>query len=846
MRIVAIAIAGGLMAGAWAGPGDVRNMRSARVGESADLAWADRAPFNRPSLAPTLRQPLPVLYVAEPQRQDAWLIAESLGLGDLGPMGRGRRLRATSVDAANAAAARLESLGAFRTAFVDAQVMRVRRFVPNDPYFGPNQPENGWPGQWYLKNQIGGVDIGISHAWESSWTGKGVLIGIADDGFERTHPEFSGNYSNGDSYDFGQNDTDASPVYEADVHGTAVAGLIVARGGNGIGIVGAAPSAAMAGLRLDFEALTISQLVSVITHRSNASNNRLKIKNHSYGLPVPFAPTPQESTAIGESAAVGTVHVWAAGNARGTSAQDANKEEVLTQPGVIAVSAVGSDGKFADYSSFGANIFCTAPSDTLGQPTVISTDRLGEAGYNSLVFDPFPDLDYVSEFGGTSASAPLVAGALAAIREIRTDLTGRMAKHLLVRSCDVVDPMDSSSSSDSGWRTNAAGNKFNQNYGFGLVNAKKLVNNAWRLQSVSALTTQDTGTVAVGQVIPDNNNSGVTRTFDVNSTTPLEEVLVTLNITGGRRGDYEAYLVSPSGTATRLFLASNSDNAGGLSWTFAANAFWGENPNGTWVLRVRDVLNSNTGTWADFRVVTRHGTATFNLPTWNAQFLSQEVPTSMAGGVPVNVKVRMRNTGMTDWRNVDGVYLVSQNPYANDTWGRVTAKMTETEVKGSGEYKEFVFRVTPPLEQGVYNFRWQMRWGLGKLNFGDLTPNVAVTVTQGNDAEFVSQTVPTTMKAGQRYDVSITMRNTGGPTWTRADTYILVPQNPYGNTTWGAGSARLSSLDSIATGQTKTFAFSVVAPTTPGTYNFQRQMRRSNIKLNFGELTPNVVVNVTP
>jgi hypothetical protein len=56
--------------------------------------------------------------------------------------------------------------------------------------------------------------------------------------------------------------------------------------------------------------------------------------------------------------------------------------------------------------------------------------------------------------------------------------------------------------------------------------------------------------------------------------------------------------------------------------------------------------------------------------------------------------------------------------------------------------------------------------------------------TQGNAALFITQSVPTSMTAGQTYPVSVTMRNTGTMTWTAAHLYRLGSQNPQDNTTW--------------------------------------------------------------
>ena len=117
-------------------------------------------------------------------------------------------------------------------------------------------------------------------------------------------------------------------------------------------------------------------------------------------------------------------------------------------------------------------------------------------------------------------------------------------------------------------------------------------------------------------------------------------------------------------------------------------------------------------------------------------------------------------------------------------------------------------------------------------------------VVLGSHAQFVSQSAPSSMAAGQTYSVSVTMKNTGTTTWTAAASYKLGSQNPQDNGTWGNGRQILAAGDSIASGQSKTFTFNVVAPATPGTYNFQWQMLQEYVQW-FGDKTPNVAVTVT-
>lgn len=113
-----------------------------------------------------------------------------------------------------------------------------------------------------------------------------------------------------------------------------------------------------------------------------------------------------------------------------------------------------------------------------------------------------------------------------------------------------------------------------------------------------------------------------------------------------------------------------------------------------------------------------------------------------------------------------------------------------------------------------------------------------------NGATFVSQSVPTSMTAGSSTSVSVTMRNSGTSTWTPSAAHRLGAQNPQDNTTWGMARVDLSAGDAIAPGQSKTFSWTVTAPSSPGTYNFQWRMVQELVEW-FGPTTPNVAVTVT-
>jgi subtilisin-like proprotein convertase family protein len=526
-------------------------------------------------------------------------------------------LRAASVDAAARAEARLRSDR--RVWFAGNNLRATYRhdqFVPNDPFFSPNQPAPPWPGQWYLRNQMGGtIDLRVQGAWQRGLTGQldfgvWVPVGIVDDGVEFSHPDLAVRFRSSLSFDFGQNNADPSPVYSDDDHGTAVAGILAGAGGNGLGITGVAPVTTFGMLRLDFGGFgTAQQEADAIRFRSVAADPTIRVKNHSYGPTVPFAEGALQVAAFRESAAAGTIHVRSAGNARGTIIEDANKQAERNIPEVITIAAAGSDGFFADYSNFGANVFATAPSSTDGGLRVLATDRTTEGrGYNGAA-DPFPDSNYTSLFGGTSAASAMAAGVMVLGVHAQPALDVRFAKHLLARTSRVIDPNDASDTSDGGWRTNDAGFRFNQNYGFGLIDADAFTLAATQWAGVTPLQTWSTGTVSVGAAIPDNSAAGVTRTFSTTHSAPLEEVRVTLNITHTYRGDLEAHLTSPRGTRSRLFMFAGADGGADISnFTFTSNAFWGENPAGTWTLNVRDLFAADTGTWLSYGFELRSGT----------------------------------------------------------------------------------------------------------------------------------------------------------------------------------------------------------------------------------------------
>ena len=112
------------------------------------------------------------------------------------------------------------------------------------------------------------------------------------------------------------------------------------------------------------------------------------------------------------------------------------------------------------------------------------------------------------------------------------------------------------------------------------------------------------------------------------------------------------------------------------------------------------------------------------------------------------------------------------------------------------------------------------------------------------DATFDNQAVPGSMVVGQSYAVTVTMTNTGNGPWTPggSNPLRLGAQNPQDNTTWGL--ARVDVPSAVNAGASVTFSFTVKAPATAGSYNFQWRMVQEGITW-FGASTPTVPVSVT-
>jgi uncharacterized membrane protein len=234
--------------------------------------------------------------------------------------------------------------------------------------------------------------------------------------------------------------------------------------------------------------------------------------------------------------------------------------------------------------------------------------------------------------------------------------------------------------------------------------------------------------------------------------------------------------------------------------------------------------------------------ATININVFesrNATFVSQNVPTNILVGKSTEVSLTIQNSGTITWSGDEQYGLGIAN---TTNWGITRIYLAPGELIAPGESKTFTFNITAPTTVGNYYFKWRMLQENG-IWFGANTPNTLIIVSPPtNNASFVSQNVPsTTMVAGRTQEVSITMTNNGTKDWKTSTNHKL---GAVGNG-WGMTRVPLNIDEVIEPGEERTFTFTIKAPTTPGTYNFQYRMVQEGVSW-FGAKSVLIPIKVIP
>lgn len=493
---------------------------------------------------------------------------------------------------------------------------------------------------WHLDNYgqkggISGEDVRVKPVWDAGYSGNQVIVSIVDDGLDISHEDLRSNISiSARSINLNTNSFNPSHSFSTSAHGTAVGGVIGATGGNGIGVRGAAPCSKLVGVNL----LEKSTIFTSDEYRAMVNEvGRVFISNNSWGSPDLYGwlwPSSNlwqqginEGISLGRGGK-GIVYLWAAGNGANGSGittpllvDDANYDGQANYYGVMAIGGIGENGKKADYSESGANLWVVAHTQGNNASTyttaISTTDASGSFGWNTgATASEYTNSNYTKKFNGTSAATPLASGVVALLLSKHPNLSWRDVRELVARSARKNDP------SDGDWNTNAAGLNINHKYGFGAIDAEALFTRAssW-IPITDTFKTESISPIYPGTAIPDNDLvTGASVLYFVGSSISYIE-FVDLEFTSNHTyfPELRITLTSPSGTESVLsdFHAclnplnnsgcssgntSIANMTGSSTYRFGISRFLGENPGGNWTIRVHDGSIGDVGVIQSLRL----------------------------------------------------------------------------------------------------------------------------------------------------------------------------------------------------------------------------------------------------
>ncbi|WP_434041089.1 MULTISPECIES: S8 family serine peptidase [Sorangium] len=374
--------------------------------------------------------------------------------------------------------------------------------APTDPFFRH---------QWHLAapedgpDLVKGADIAVLGAWAVTRGSREVVVAIADDGFDLTHPDLNAPNKIRGRLNIvlrGNSELDVRDDVmprEGDYHGTPCAGVAVAEA-NGQGTVGVAPGCSLLAVRFPLEQMSDAQLAEMFEKISAKADvvscswavgptNR-PVSSYLHGLIARLARS-------GGRRGRGLVFCVAAGNNNCPIKEPENQSTytfrtsegrivdysgpihrwIAAHPDVITVSASTSLKARAAYSCWGEQVSVCAPSSNFDELErvvvrgrgITTTDNEGTGPRGEYT----PGSRYTSRFGGTSSATPTVAGVCALMISANPDLTATQVRQILCQTADKDLVIDSETEVRRPGHFDARG--FSLWFGHGKVNATKAV-----------------------------------------------------------------------------------------------------------------------------------------------------------------------------------------------------------------------------------------------------------------------------------------------------------------------------------------------------------------------------------
>ncbi|HTY14211.1 MAG TPA: S8 family serine peptidase, partial [Methanoregulaceae archaeon] len=261
---------------------------------------------------------------------------------------------------------------------------------PNDPYFSQ---------QWYLKK------IDAPDAWTISTGSPDVEIAVLDSGIDINHPDLASNI-----------DRARASSTVRDSHGTACAGVLAARGNNGIGITGVMWQARIVPIVVeDSNGYILSSYVISGLYQSHTYG--AKIVSCSFGF-LHNDLAMQDAFANSDA-----LVICAAGNSGINDDIYPIYPAVYNLDNIISVAGTDQNDNLATFPGEGSSNYGVRTVDLAAPGIPILTTSTGNT-YN--------------EWQGTSFSAPMVAGVAGLIMSRHPGIGNAQVKAAILNNVDKI------------------------------------------------------------------------------------------------------------------------------------------------------------------------------------------------------------------------------------------------------------------------------------------------------------------------------------------------------------------------------------------------------------------------
>ncbi len=287
-------------------------------------------------------------------------------------------------------------------------------------------------------------------------------IGLLDNGVFHFHPDLKKVIDLELSCSFieGEDKNDQLPAYN-DLHGTFCAGILCASKFQNQGLSGIGEGSKLISYRVfsgQDNTIYLSMYSLLKAFYKAGFEDNCDVINCSWSLPYEsqiLKNIINKITVKGRNG-FGTPIIFSAGNEGEKIKFPKNLKDVITVASTnLSKEPVIDEGTLYRWSSnYGDNVYISAPG-----LNVITTDIIGSPGWNSELINPVQPLSNYTYFFGTSASAPIVTGAISLLLQIKPNLELVKIKQLIKKTAEEFSTQT------------------NNQYGHGIIDIYKLIIN---------------------------------------------------------------------------------------------------------------------------------------------------------------------------------------------------------------------------------------------------------------------------------------------------------------------------------------------------------------------------------